>query len=177
MFGAVYSPENARFRRLRSSTAISESIPRSKNPTVGAGADGRRSTACSSLCRNDTSRFSRSSAGTTRSRDSTSSCPSAASGPESVSAASSSSISGGRLSAASANTGQSTPATTDAVTSWRTSRSNARKPCCGLIHRVPEASSCRPIRSRCSSASPSPDHAPQAMAWPASPNARRWAAS
>ena len=42
-----------------------------------------------------------------------------------------------------------------------------------------DADAARPaaIRSRCSSASPRPDHAPQAIAWPASPSDRRCRAS
>ena len=177
VLGVVYSPENARFSRFRSSTAINESIPRSKNPTVGAGVDVSLRTACTSRCRKDTSRPSRSATGVCRSRDTKSSAragePASALGP----ADNRSSRKDGRSSTASSNTDQSMDITTEFVTSWRTSLSKALRPCWGVNQRPPSAARCRSIRSFCSAASPISDHAPQAMACPGSPIARRWAAS
>ena len=152
-------------------------MPSSKKPTAGAGGDASLRTASTSRCRNATSIPSRSSAGADRRRAGRSSASASAAPSVSTAVASRSSSSGGRLSTASANTGQSMAITTAVAGSWRTSRSSARSPCCGVNQPPPNAERCRVMRSRCSSASPRPDHAPQAIAWPGRPRARRCAAS
>ena len=173
MLGAVYSSENARFSRFRSSTAMSESMPRSKNPTVGAGVDGSRSTACTCCCRKETSSSSCAAAGVFRSWESRSPEEAAALLLPSVVADRRSSSRGGRSSTASSNTDQSIDITTEVVASWRTRFSRALRPCCGVNHRPPSADRRRSIRSFCSAASPISDQAPQAMACAGSPRARR----
>ena len=76
-----------------------------------------------------------------------------------------------------ANVFQSTGTIAALAMSSRSNRSNARMPRSGAIQPIPDAASRAAIRSRCASASPSPDHAPQAIAWPASPSDRRCRAS
>ena len=156
---------------------MSESMPRSKNPTEGSGVEGRRSTACTSPCRNETMRLPRSDIGVSRSRVATSAEEAARPSSDSASAERRSSRKGGRASTASSKTLQSIDITTDVVTSWRTRRSIAFRPCCGVNQRPPSAERCLSIRSFCSAASPISDHAPHAMACPGSPIARRWPAS
>ena len=152
-------------------------MPRSKNPTVGDGAEESRNTACTSPWRNVTSRSCRSLPSGPRSRVSTSSEDEDDSSSGSEALERRSSTSGGRSWTASSKTPQSIAMTTEWVTSCRTSRSSARMPCSGVNQRPPSAARCRSILPRCSAASPISDQAPQAIAWPASPSARRWPAS
>ena len=137
VLGAVYPPDRARFSRLRSSTAISESMPSSKNLTDGDGADGSRSTACNSPCRNDTNKPSRSPSGAPRSLESRLLEGDGVSALLATALGSSSSMSGmgrGRLAGV---RGQSMEATAAENASTRTIRSRARMPCWGVIQSVP----------------------------------------
>ena len=132
---------------LRSSTDMSESMPRSKKPTVGAGGVGMRSTACTSFCKKETRASRVVGAGAPRSWASTSPEEAEASFLSELSEESICSSKGGRSLTASSNTDQSTDITTDVVESWRTSLSRALMPCSGVNHRPPRAARLRSILS------------------------------
>ena len=89
-------------------------MPKSKNPTVGSGADGSLSTACTSCCRKETSSSSR--PGASRKRDSRSSdeVAESASASEAADSKSSRKAKDGRPTASS-NTDQSIDITTEVV--------------------------------------------------------------
>ena len=144
-------------------------MPRSKKPTSGAGVERRRSTAASSPWTNRVSSRSRSAAESPASRPRG---PLGAAAAGTFSGPTSSSRNGGRK----RRSPQSTAATTLVPASCRIRRDSARSPRSGAIHSVPERESRPPSRRR-SSASPTSDHGPHAIAWPGSPSARRCRAS
>ena len=129
----VHTPDNAPSRRLRSSTAINESIPSSKNPTAAGGRSDNPSTARTSSCTNPTSTASRSAAGVRRSRDTNPPAGAAASRTRTAGSTSSRNDGAAPLSRP-ATTAQSTTATTAVAAPCSTRRSSAPRPCAGASH-------------------------------------------